>query len=250
MKRKLVAALVCRNQGSRLFGKPLQNLDIEAEYCILDNIIQCLQSISCIDEIILGISEGIENEIFKRYAEKYHLKYIVGDQNDVLSRLIQCGNAGEATDIFRTTTESPFLFFDPVESLWDQHVKEKADATFLDNIIDGCGFEIISLVALEESHKKGENRHRSELCTLYIRENADNYHIIREYPPSEMVRRDLRLTVDNPEDLIVCRNAYMALKSYAPRIPINLIVNFLDLNPFLIQLITPYTEQGYSLMYK
>ena len=27
--RKLVAALACRNKGSRLYGKPLQNLDID-----------------------------------------------------------------------------------------------------------------------------------------------------------------------------------------------------------------------------
>ena len=29
MKKKLVAALACRNQGTRLYGKPIQNLDIE-----------------------------------------------------------------------------------------------------------------------------------------------------------------------------------------------------------------------------
>ena len=30
MKKKLVAALACRNQGTRLYGKPVQNLDIES----------------------------------------------------------------------------------------------------------------------------------------------------------------------------------------------------------------------------
>ena len=39
MKRKLVAALACRNQGSRLYGKPLQNLDIEKGIRIIDNIV-------------------------------------------------------------------------------------------------------------------------------------------------------------------------------------------------------------------
>ena len=29
MRRKLVAAIACRNQGSRLYGKPIQNLDIK-----------------------------------------------------------------------------------------------------------------------------------------------------------------------------------------------------------------------------
>ena len=64
MKRKLVAALACRNQGTRLYGKPIQNLDIENGITILDNVISCLQSITCVDEVVLGISEGIENEVF------------------------------------------------------------------------------------------------------------------------------------------------------------------------------------------
>ena len=56
--RKLVAALACRNQGSRLYGKPLQNLDVEKGISILDNIIDCLQGAAAINEILLGISKG------------------------------------------------------------------------------------------------------------------------------------------------------------------------------------------------
>lgn len=250
MSQRLVAALACRNQGSRLYGKPVQNLDVEAGITILDNIIQCLKSIECIDEIILGISEGVENEIFKQYAEKYGLQYIVGDQVDVLSRLILCGQAGKATDIFRATSESPFLFFEQVESVWEQHVQSKADATFMDDIIDGCGFEIISLSALEESHLKGESRHRSELCTLYIREHLQNFRISKVFPTENLIRKDLRLTVDNPEDLVVCRSVYKIFKDLAPRVPVASIVEFLDQNPSLISLTAPYVEQGYATMYR
>ena len=77
--KKLVAALACRNQGTRLYGKPIQNLDVENGVTIIDNIISCLNSISCIDEIVLGISEGSENQIFKKIADKYNIKYIIGD---------------------------------------------------------------------------------------------------------------------------------------------------------------------------
>jgi hypothetical protein len=33
--RKLIAALAVRNQGSRLYGKPLQNLDVESGTTVL-----------------------------------------------------------------------------------------------------------------------------------------------------------------------------------------------------------------------
>lgn len=247
--KKLVAALACRNKGSRLYGKPLQNLDVENGVTILDNIIDCLSSIKCIDEIVLGISEGIENEIFLEIAKEKKIKYIVGDEDDVLSRLIKCGELVNATDIFRVTSESPFLFFDPVEDLWMNHINNKLDATFYDGVVDGSGFEILSLNALEISHKNGEDRHRSELCTLYIRENSNQFKIEKPIPLQELVRNDLRLTVDNPEDLVVCRKLYSEFKHYSPRIPVLELVKYLDKNPSLKELIYPLTESGYKTMY-
>ena len=249
MKKKLVAALACRNQGTRLYGKPIQNLDIENGITIIDNVISCLQSIECIDEVVLGISEGIENEIFIKIAHEKKIKYIIGDQEDVLLRLIDCGKISDATDIFRVTSESPFLFFDPVEDLWMNHINNKLDATFYDGVVDGSGFEILSLNALEISHKNGLDRHRSELCTLYIRENSNQFKIEKPIPPKELVRKDLRLTVDNPEDLVVCRKLYSEFKHYSPRIPVLELVKFLDKNPSLKELVYPLTESGYKTMY-
>ena len=250
MKRKLVAAIACRNQGARLYGKPVQNLDVEHGIRIIDNIIGCLETIDCIDEIVLGISEGVENEVFKAIAMQKGLRYVVGDQVDVLSRLVNCGLLAGATDVFRVTSESPFLYFDPVEDLWRRHQAEGADASFFDDVIDGCGFEIISLKALQESHEKGEKRHRSELCTLYIRENHQQYRIIKADAPAALIRKDLRLTVDNPEDLAVCRVIYGVFKDSAPKISVPDIVKFLDANPSLIQMTAPYAEAGYANMYR
>lgn len=249
MKRRLVAAIACRNQGSRLYGKPIQNLDVNQGTRIIDNIIACLLTIDCIDEIVLGISEGVENEVFETVAKEKGLRYVVGNQVDVLSRLIKCGQLAEATDIFRVTSESPFLYFEPVKDLWKKHQIEGADATFMDDVIDGCGFEIITLKALEESHANGDKKHRSELCTLYIRENHFKFKIIKATPPNELIRKDLRLTVDNPEDLAICRIVYGVFKESAPKISVAEIVNFLDANPKLIELIAPFSESGYATMY-
>ncbi|AJR14902.1 MULTISPECIES: cytidylyltransferase domain-containing protein [Leptospira] len=249
MERKLVAAIACRNQGSRLYAKPIQNLNVQNGIRIIDNIISCLRTLKSIDEIVLGISEGLENEIFKRIANEKNIRFITGDENDVLSRLIQAGEIVGATDIFRITSESPFLFFEKVEEAWEIHKLENSDATFMDGIIDGCGFEIISLQALRVSHEKGESKHRSELCTLYIRENHSKFKITKLNPPKELVRTDLRLTVDNPEDLSLCRTIYSHFQELVPRIPISEIVKFLDTNPKLKELVYQFTEIGYSTMY-
>jgi spore coat polysaccharide biosynthesis protein SpsF len=247
--RKLVAAIACRNQGSRLYGKPVQNLDVTGGVRILDNIIACLKTIPAIDEIVLGISEGVENEVFKSVADSKDIRYVVGDEVDVLGRLVACGQLAGATDIFRVTSESPFLYFEPVEAEWARYQSEGADALLYDEVVDGCGFEIISLKALETSHEKGERKHRSELCTLYIREHHEDFKIIRSMPTPDLIRRDLRLTVDNPEDLALCRTIYGVFKAKAPRIPVPEIVKFLDANPSLIALTAPFAEEGYKTMF-
>lgn len=248
MKRRLIAALACRNQGSRLYGKPLQNLDIERGTRVLDNVVRCLESLDCVDEVILGVSEGRANEVYLDIAAELGLRSVVGDETDVLSRLIQCGEHGAATDIFRVTSESPFLYFAPVEDLWVRHQSEAADATFLSDIIDGCGFEIYTMDALRRSWERGSGRHRSELCSLYVREHPDQFSVIRVAPPEELRRKDLRLTVDYPEDLVVCRAVFMALREQAPRIPVEAIVAYLDKNPHLRALTAPFTEEGYATM--
>ncbi len=248
--RKLVAAIACRNNGSRLYGKPLQNLDIINKITILDNIIACIKSLNVVDEIVLGISWGNDNLAFEEYAKQNDIKFIFGNEKDVLSRLISCGETAGATDILRVTSESPFLYFDEVESLWQHYIDSDLDALFMDEIIDGCGFEIISLKALKKSHEFGADRHRSELCSLFIRENKGDFNLEKVFPPKELIRKDLRLTVDNPEDLVVCRAVYFNFKDLAPKIPLLEVVKFLDLYPNYKELISPFTEAGYSTMNK
>ena len=249
LNRRLIAALACRNQGSRLYGKPLQNLHVDSGVKIIDNVIQCLKSIKSIDGIVLAISEGSENEVFIEIANQYGIDFVIGDEHDVLARLISAGEHSSATDIFRVTSESPFLYFEEVDTCWEKYSELNLDALFMEPIIDGCGFEIISLNILKTSHLHGSTKHRSEMCSLYIREHADSLNVLKVESPKIFQRYDLRLTVDNPEDLVVCRHIYQALSQHAPRIPLHEIVEFLDRNPDLIRLVAPFAESGYKTMY-
>lgn len=254
MKRKLAAVLACRNNGKRLFGKPLQALDIKTNWSILDQIIFTLKNIKIIDEIVLAVSLGSENKCFSEYAKKHSLSFVEGDEIDVLQRLNKGLNYVEATDLFRVTSESPFLYTQPVNQAWETHLSKLNDATFFDDIIDGCGFEIIKSEALKKSWLMGEERHRSEMSTLFIRENQNLFKISKIECPQELIRKDIRLTVDYPEDLIICRAVYQEfLKDNIPAISsLNHfdIVKFLDKRQDLLKLINPFCEGGYKSMYK
>ncbi len=248
MKRRLVATLACRNQGTRLYGKPLQTLDIEKNISILEYMVSWIKTIPVVDETALAIAEGADNLSFADFAKKRDLSYVIGAEEDVLGRLIQCAEKCLATDILRLTTESPFTCFEAIVPSWERHVKGGYDFTCLDNVPDGCGFEMIKLDAFKYSHLNGDRRHRSELCSLYIRENKEKFKINYAEVPPDVRRIDLRLTVDYPEDLILCRAIYAHFKDKAPRIPVGDIIRFLDKNHGLKDLVDPFVAEGLKTM--
>ncbi len=212
-------------------------------------MIAALKTYSEVDEIVLAISDGIENKIFQDIARKSSIKFIVGSQDDVLSRLIQSCKFVGGTDIFRLTTESPFTYFEAISEAWRLHKEHSNDLTSLDFLPDGSGFEIINLDAYEKSWLQGELKHRSEYCSLFIRENKNKFkHELVEIP-ADLRRTDLRFTVDYPEDLVLCRAIYDEFKSEFPRIPLARIIEFVDLNPDLKALVDKYVVNGLKTMY-
>jgi spore coat polysaccharide biosynthesis protein SpsF len=249
MNRKLVAALACRNQGSRLYGKPLQNLCIEKRITVLDYIISWMKTIPEIDQVVLGIAEGNHNLAFVDYCKDKNIPFITGNEIDVLERLIKCGELEAATDIFRVTSESPFTYYEAIGPAWQDHVEGGFDFTCLDFVPDGSGFEIITLNALQQSHENGSIKHRSELCSLFIRENADGFRMNQIEPPADVKRTDIRLTIDFPEDLVLCRAVYAHFRERAPKIPLNEILQFLDSRPDLKALVDPFIDEGLKTMY-
>jgi len=231
---RVVCTLACRVQSARLYGKPLQLLSIEENLNILEYLLDHLDATPQIDETVLAISEGEENAPFIGLAEKRGMQYVVGDEDDVLMRLINAGKKGNADIVFRVTSECPFIYMEGLEDALKKHQDNNASLTVIEGLPEGAYFELINLKDLETEHRDGEDRHRSELCTLYINENPDKFNLQTLTVPDEQLKRpDIRITVDWPEDLIVVRELYKALKKEGEFIEIKDIINYLDDHPKL-----------------
>lgn len=243
MKRKLVAILACRNNGSRLYGKPLQNLN--NNITILDYLIFTLSKIHEISEIILVISTKTDNLIYKEIALNKNIKYLFGSDKDVLGRLIKGLKKTKATDVFRVTTESPFVCHENIKKIWNDHKKMHNDLSIFSNKVDGMGFEIFKSSALIKSHNKGSEKHRSELCDLYIRENLNKFSV--KYYLNNKKENKYRLTVDNPEDLILCRNIFKKFYKKGELINSSKIFNYLRKNTKDVALTKKYISNSKSI---
>lgn len=202
--RKVTAALACRVRSSRLYAKPLQNLD--ENLTVIDFLITKLKSHSeYIHDICLGISEGVENDVFVQVAKQHEVAFIRGDEKDVLKRLIMCAESTNATDVFRVTTECPFIALEFLRSAYKKHIKNNNDVTVLDGVPHGMHFEIYTLDALKKSHENGSDAEKSEYCSLHIRNHLAQFKVEVITPEDAFIRSDIRVAIDYPEDLILAR---------------------------------------------
>jgi N,N'-diacetyllegionaminate synthase len=227
--KKVVAVIACRVESSRLFAKPFHLIDKE-KFSILDLLIEQINKSKIISDVVLAISENPGNESFIRYAQKNHLKFVFGSDKDVLKRLIIGAQYVNANIIFRTTPENPFIYWEKIDDVLNKHIDGNFDFSVIEDIPLGCGYEVINLDALEKSHKFGKDKHRSELCSLYIHEHQKSFKINRFMPEKSLQRPEIRLTVDNPEDLMVVRKIYEKLGQGKKPVYLKKIIDFLDMN--------------------
>jgi spore coat polysaccharide biosynthesis protein SpsF len=227
---RFVATLACRNRSTRLYAKPLQLLGHQT---ILEHLVERIRRIKRLDQILLAISDGEENRVYVEYANRLGLEYVFGDEKDMQGRLILAGDKAQASVILRITTECPFPYVENIDALLEQHLAEHADLTVCEGLPEGTYSELISLAALKRAHAEGEDRHRSEYSTLYLCEHPEKFRLLRVTAPQHLRRPDIRLTVDYPEDLIVCRAVVEALGQGGRYFPLEEIISYMDAHPAL-----------------
>jgi sialic acid synthase SpsE/spore coat polysaccharide biosynthesis protein SpsF (cytidylyltransferase family) len=202
LESKVVATLACRSESTRLYGKPLQ---LVGEKPILEHQIDRLRRVESIDEIVLAISDSPSKKAFVDFAENQCLSYVTGSEEDVLYRLISAGRMANADIVVRSMTENPFIYWQQIDDLITTLKDNNLDLTCGFKLPLGAFVEVISLSALELSHQHGDNHHRSELCSQFILDNPHSFDIASLKPAEELCRPDIRLTVDNPDDLQLVR---------------------------------------------
>ena len=228
---KIAAVIACRVGSDRLFAKPFQNL---SNYTILEHQINQIKTSNLIDDVVLAISENPGNDIFIEFAKKNHIKFVLGDDINVLQRLIDGAKYVNADIIFRVTSENPFLYWEGIDTIIKNHIKGNFDFSFFKDLPIGSSYEIINIETLEKSHKQGLKKHRSELCSLYVFEHQKFFKIQALLPPKDLRNPSLRLTVDTPEDLTLARIIYKKLGNKLKPISLSEIIKLLKKYPQLI----------------
>lgn len=226
---RIVAALACRAGSTRLYNKPLQLIGGKP---ILTHLIERIRRIPEIGHIVLAIAEGDENLCFVKYAHAHDLAYVMGPEDDTQLRLLRAADKVQASHIFRVTTECPYLHTANVSECIRLHLEQRAALTVCEALPEGTYSEVIDVEVLRQAHEHSD-LHRREFVTQYLMEHPETFTLLRLKPEAHLQRPEIRLTVDYPEDLIVCRALYEALGADGRIYDTAAVIRYLDDHPEL-----------------
>ncbi len=231
----VVIAVSARMKSERCPGKAIASL---AGKPLLVHLLERLCSLGEPAPVVLATSTSPENDTLVRIAESLGIDAFRGDEEDVLARHIALLEHFNKQHVVRVTADNPLTDLPLIEELTLAHLEADADYTFVPGkaLLMGILSEVISLRALKRSHRDGENRHRSELVTLYIKENESKFRIRCVELSEELYRPEFRLTVDEPDDLVLMEHIFDRLYRSDRVLQAVEVIRLLDREPKLLKL--------------
>ncbi|MFX1392109.1 MAG: cytidylyltransferase domain-containing protein [Promethearchaeota archaeon] len=241
MKNQKVGIIVQARMGStRLPGKVLKILYKEDK--VLDVLIKRLKLCKFVDQIIIATTPDKKNISIINLAKSYNISFFIGNENNVLKRYYKAAKKNNLNVIIRVTSDNPLV--DPIiidnmilffkEKNFD-YIVNHHDKT---NFPIGLGLEILSFRALEIAHKLAKSKFDKEHITPFIIKNP-NLFKLKFYDINDIKKiNNLRLTIDEKEDLIMVRKLYKKLLDLGKDLEFTIydIINTIEKFPELLEI--------------
>jgi len=239
MTYKKVGAIVQARMGStRLPGKVLKNLS--KNYSVLGLLIERLKISKELDKIIIATTSNENNKAIIEEVKKYNVDWYIGDEENVLKRYYDAAKKYKLNIIIRITSDCPFV--DP--KILDDMIKfyklnsydyiRNVDETT--NFSRGFEIEIFNFEALEKAFKNAKSKPEKEHVTYYLYTHPEEFSVF-SYNIEDLEKfDDLRLTIDEKDDLEMCREVCKNLFENSKSIDFSIydILDIIKKNPELM----------------
>lgn len=225
---RIAAIVAARMKSTRLKNKAILSLNkiSSIERCLL----QCLGIKSLKNKVILATSYLSEDSILQKYTLNKKIIFSQGDPDDVIKRYLDVCKKHKIDVVVRVTGDCPLIIPEINEYLLDSHFKCGADFTYAENASIGTAGEIINTSALKKIYKYFDNALYSEYMSWYFKNNPKIFNINKVILPKDLFRKNLRLTLDYKEDLIMLRKIFKLLNTKNQPYNIDQIFNITDKN--------------------
>ncbi|MDD5433505.1 MAG: glycosyltransferase family protein [Candidatus Pacebacteria bacterium] len=205
---------------------------------ILEHVIFRLQKIKNPAKIILATTISKKDNILESIAKKNKIKVFRGSEEDVLDRYYQAAKQFDIDPIVRITADCPVLDWQVCDEVINFYLENQFD--YVSNVRpptfpDGLDVEVFSFAALEKSWQAAKLKSEREHVVPYIVNHPEIFKI------GNLVRNgndlsDLRLTLDEKDDLILLKKIYSALYKKNNYFTLNDILKLFQKNPELLKI--------------
>jgi spore coat polysaccharide biosynthesis protein SpsF (cytidylyltransferase family) len=203
----VVAILQARATSSRL---PLKVLQPILGRPMLLHQLDRVRRARTLDALIVATSTDPSDDPIDAMCRSEGVSCFRGSLNDVLDRFYQAALPHRARAIARLTGDCPLI--DPVliDRVVDFFHAEGFDlAATADTYPDGLDVEVVRFDTLAHAWQHATAPSDREHVTLFVRRQPERFRV--GLYPSEIDLSNLRLTVDEPQDLELVKRIYEAL---------------------------------------
>jgi len=232
MSPRVVGVVQARMGSQRLPGKVLAPI---GDRSVVAWLLTSLQGVTALDDLILAVPEGDDQLVAE--ARRLGVSTICGDENDVLSRFGLAAEVTRADAVVRATADCPFLDPAVVAQAVDRYRQDPCDYLTAEGWPIGLGdVELIERSALDAAVTDATlPRHREHVGPFFL-DQADRFVVQRLNAPEAVRRPELRVCIDQAEDLAAVRALYERLGRPPSVPPAATVVAALDANPDIVAL--------------
>lgn len=228
---KTVAIVQARMGSSRLPGKVMRTV---AGQRVIDLLLRRLRQAETVDEIVLATTDMPVDDTLANHVAGQGIRVVRGSEDDVLQRYLKAVDDSDATTVIRITGDCPFVMPALVDEVVCAFYAREGGIDYLSNTDpptypDGLDIEVFTADSLRRAGREARDTYDREHVTPFLR-RAEG--ICRAVIRADRDLSALRLTVDEPDDLVVVEAVLDAL---APDLDFGLeaLVALYDANPAL-----------------
>ncbi|HEC39581.1 hypothetical protein LCGC14_0577340 [marine sediment metagenome] len=241
MKGTKVGVIVQARMGStRLPNKVLKKLYKNDR--VLDVLIKRLKLSKKLNEIIIATTTDIKDKVIIEVANNHNVSSFVGDEENVLLRYYEASKKFNLDIIIRVTSDCPFIdpkvLDDMIEFYKNQNYDYIRNVDETTNFSRGFEIEIFNIEVLKEIFSRAETKPEKEHVTFYIYTHPEKFTLYSYNIENLKKFENLRLTIDEEDDLLICRVVYKKLIEKGKNYDFSIydIIELIEKNPSLMDI--------------
>lgn len=241
---KNVTAIIQARRGSkRLSAKVLADICGVPMLMHIVNRVKCSKRVT--DIVVATTGEPIDDSI-EEFCKSEKIMCFRGSELNVLERYYEAAKVVGSEIVVRLTGDNPLVEPSFIDICTDKLVDENLDYISVSGCPLGCGVEVFTVESLEEAFFSAKEIYQQEHVTPYIYDNPKLFTFSSYTPDAKYIAPDLRLTVDEKQDLELMNLIYKKFYKKGTIIALPEVIEYLRQNIHISEINKNIKQKDYK----